>query len=190
MRRRVLAVVALMGVVLSVSTACDGPGVNGSDSSGANPSSPVATSLPADTVSSLTAAEICAVLTPRDMAPLTDGAVTEPPVPVNSPDGLPGCKWPVQDGWGWLDLSVFRPVSVEVLQSIAVWTYTVDGDAVGWSSDRNDGLHQCLSVVRSPRTPTGYTLRVMVNAPVSGAEANLCRKAIPQTGKVLRALGW
>ncbi|MGC5258185.1 DUF3558 family protein [Gordonia sp. DT218] len=66
---------------------------------------------PVQSPTALTAEDICAALTPQDIAPLADGEVTKQPEPTDD-RGLPGCDWPVSDGYGSLEMDVFKPFDV------------------------------------------------------------------------------
>ncbi|PXW26980.1 UNVERIFIED_CONTAM: hypothetical protein DES50_11449 [Williamsia faeni] len=133
--------------------------------------------------------EICDTLTPEDMAPLTDGEVTDKPTPTTDL-GLPGCRWPVENGWGWLELSVFEPVSVDALITISEEQYQV-GNSTGYQTFP-DAVYSCRGIVVSPGAPDGYVLGVALDKVIGTTPANpdLCELAIPQTVKVLERLGW
>ncbi|NED61351.1 hypothetical protein G3I15_10490, partial [Streptomyces sp. SID10244] len=116
------ALVILGAVGCGDDTAAD----NTASTSAQIPAGAAAGSTPVENPTRLSSADICAVLTPDDVAPLTDGKVTESPTPTDT-QGLPGCKWPVQDGWGWLELGVSKPTSEKALISASKSNYAVGG---------------------------------------------------------------
>jgi hypothetical protein len=135
----------------------------------------------------MSAEQICATLTPNDIAPLTDGEVTDKPQPTMNL-GSPGCRWPVENGYGWLAIDVFKPVSVDAILATAVRQYKV-GDGTGYQQFDADGSTLCQALVRTPQMPDGYLVRVKLDGG-GDHSANLCEKSVPQTEKVLEALKW
>ncbi|GAA3709575.1 hypothetical protein GCM10022238_25710 [Gordonia hankookensis] len=134
----------------------------------------------------LTAEDICAALTPQDIAPLTDGDVTEQPEPKND-RGLPGCEWPVSDGYGSLEMDVFKPFDVNIILGSAMVRQFPVGDGTVYQQTQDDAS-TCRALVRTPNTPKGFVLRVRLDGQADASK--LCESAIPQTEKVLKALGW
>lgn len=194
---RIVAVTIAVVTLLLATTACRGAtDVDGSSSSATSPATASPAQSPTEQApvsedgeppTTMTAAQICASLTPQDMAPLTSGTVTDKPQPTMNL-GLPGCKWPVENGYGWLAIDVFKPVSVDAVLTTAVSQYKV-GDGTGYQQFDDDGTTMCQALVRTPRTPDGYLLGVKIDGAGDGS-ANLCTKSVPQTEKVLEALKW
>ncbi|GAC67968.1 DUF3558 family protein [Gordonia soli] len=153
-------------------------------------SRPAADQTGDETVSSptsMTAEQICDVLSEQDIAPLTVEKVTDGPEPTHDL-GLPGCKWPVQNDYGWLRIGVFEPYDVAtILKVTTVREYPV-GRGVGHQQFDADGKLRCSALVQTPRTPPGYLVSVKLDG--GPDDVNLCEAAVPQTDKVVRALGW
>lgn len=190
MTKRQMFGAALLTVATIVTAAACGKGDDPSEPSRASAST--VTSVPETdhthpNPTSFTPERFCEILTPDDVAPLTDGNVTDSPSTSNF-RGLPGCKWPVQNGYGWLEVDVFHPVDVDALLSIAKARYPVGG-GTGYQQLSADGTGSCQALVQTPRMPKGYVLRVNMNGS-NDLTNNLCTKSAPQTEKVLKALGW
>jgi hypothetical protein len=143
---------------------------------------------PIESPTSLTGEQFCATLSSADIAPLTQGEVTDAPTPTDD-RGLPGCKWPVRDGYGWLDIAVFKPFDVDILLDarLVADQYPLSNGTMYLTT--KEPISMCRSVVRTPATPDGFLLSVAVDGPVD-ATVNACKTAIPQAEKVLHALGW
>ncbi|MEE4025368.1 DUF3558 family protein [Gordonia sp. PKS22-38] len=142
---------------------------------------------PVESPTDLTSEQICEVLAPEDVAPLAEGEITEPPTPTIE-RGLPGCKWPVREGYGWLEISVSKPFDVDILLDTTVSGEYPIGDGTMYRHTQED-ISLCRSSVQTPETPDGYLLKVAVAGSPSDT-TNACEAAIPQTEKVLQALGW
>lgn len=144
---------------------------------------------PVETVASPTALssqQLCATVTPQDMAPLVlEGPVTNPPTPT-SRNGLPGCSWPLRDTYGSLTLTLIHPPALDAVLGSVPTTYPV-GTGTGYQFGQGHGL--CMAWVRTPATPPGFALSVDVDGNLE-SPANVCEQARPQTQKVLTALGW
>ncbi|WAC57575.1 DUF3558 family protein [Gordonia sp. SL306] len=141
---------------------------------------------PVQSPTALTAEAICAALTPQDIAPLTDGDVTKQPEPKDD-RGLPGCEWPVSDGYGSLEMDVFKPFDVSIILDSAVVRQFPVGDGTVYQQTKDDAS-TCRALVKTPDTPKGFVLRVRLDGQADASK--LCESAIPQTEKVLKALGW
>lgn len=200
MRIKRTCAVAFAGLAMLAIAAC------GSDDSGDNvaTTSPLTRSSDADSGSTgapasraagmaevkLSPDQVCALLNASDMAPLTDGKITDQPTPTNT-EGLPGCKWPVQNGYGWLAASALRPANVDViLSATSVRTFTLpDGGTVHQQFDK-EGKTSCQALVRTEKMPKDLLLSVKVDTARADDSANLCEKAAPQISKVLSGFSW
>ena len=187
-RSKTFAAVALA----VVATACGSTDVN-TDSMAKTSTEPFVfpteTTLSADAQQFRSPQEICAALTPQDMAPLTNGEVTDEPAPTYN-GGLPGCEWPVQDGYGWLQLSVFKQVSIDALIANSEEQFQV-GNSTAYQTFPDTG-YTCRGIVVSSDAPKGYVLNFALDKALGTGTVNpdLCELAIPQTTKVLERLGW
>ncbi|AZG45631.1 DUF3558 family protein [Gordonia insulae] len=174
-------------LVLFTLSACTTTSDTSSETLGPSPVPPVVETPATDpNPTGFSPEQLCETLTPDDVAPLTDGEVTDAPTPTSF-RGLPECKWPVENGYGWLKMGVFMPVDANGLLATAARKYPV-GDGMGYQLLPGDN-GTCKAMVQTPRVPEGYVLSVDVN-PSDDMESNLCEKAVPQTEKVLKALGW
>ncbi|MGC4960917.1 DUF3558 family protein [Gordonia sp. DT101] len=188
--RRLSWTIATTALVAMGAVACgDDPATdNTASSSNQIPTGVAAQSASVENPTQLSGADICAVLSPEDVAPLTNGKVTDSPKPTDT-QGLPGCKWAVQDGWGWLEIGVSKPTNESALISASKSNYQVGGGTAYEQFD--EGLATCQAYVQVPGAPKGYGLRISLDAPMGQLDkTNLCESAIPQTEKVLKALGW
>ncbi|MCX2963169.1 DUF3558 family protein [Gordonia aquimaris] len=156
------------------------------DASQATDTPAASTETQRESPTTLTGQDMCAVLTDDDLAPLRDGAVTNAPEPTDD-RGLPGCEWPLSDGYGELKVEVFQPVDATVILENAVLSeYPIAGGTVYQQTE--DGQSSCRALVKTADTPDGFLLRVLVDGDAD--DGSVCRSAIPQTEKVLQALGW
>jgi hypothetical protein len=142
---------------------------------------------PVDSPTDVTAEQLCEVLSPEDIAPLTEGEITEPPTPTTE-RGLPGCAWPVREGYGSLEISVSKPFDVNIVLDTTVSGEYPIGDGTMYRHTQED-ISLCRASVQTPDMPDGYLLAVAV-AGSSDDPMNACEAAIPQAEKVLQALGW
>ena len=171
-RKRIIGTAATLLAVAWAGTAC------GSDSDGG------------DAGGTLTATELCAVLTDADLAPLREEAVDSEPEPDESAV-IRECRWPVAPGWGFLTIKVFEPAAgTELFTGGAERTIEV-GAATGYVTSKSDWSSCSMSVI-GPRTPDGFLLAVDYDMPYGMAETDPdhCKKVVPQREKVLEALGW
>lgn len=138
----------------------------------------------------ITAEQFCGALSTADLAPLRDGPVSDRPQETTD-EGLPGCKWPVSDGWGWLKMEVFSPASVDALIQVSKSSYPVGAGTAYRQLQGSPGDSCSGAIVTMPNAPTGYVLNLKYDRPVPIADASdACQKTTPQVEKVLKKLGW
>ncbi|MEE4025367.1 DUF3558 family protein [Gordonia sp. PKS22-38] len=188
MRNVTKASLAAAATLIALTVGACGDSSTGDDSASSGMPAPL--SAPAETQrespTTLTGQEICAVLTNDDLAPLTVGEVAMEPEPTDD-RGLPGCDWPLSDGYGSLKIEVFQPVDVDIiLENAVVSEYPIAAGTMYQQTE--DGQSSCRALVKTAGTPDGFLLRVLVDGDAD--DGSVCRSAIPQTEKVLQALGW
>ncbi|MGC5258183.1 hypothetical protein ACPXCG_17710 [Gordonia sp. DT218] len=85
-------------------------------------------------------------------------------------------------------MAVSKPVDVNIVLGNTVSGKYPVGDGTMYRHTK-EGISMCRSSVQTPRTPEGFLLTVKVDGSVD-SKVNACESAIPQTEKVLKALGW
>lgn len=173
-------------IALTIGACGDSSPDDASQATGTPTTSTASVETQRESPTTLTGQDICAVLADDDLAPLRDGAVTKEPEPTDD-RGLPGCEWPLSDGYGELKVEVFQPVDPSIILENAVLSeFSIAGGTVYQQTE--DGQSSCRALVKTADTPDGFLLRVLVDGDAD--DGSVCRSAIPQTEKVLQALGW
>lgn len=98
---------------------------------------------------------------------------------------------PAGTGWRFLTIKVFEPAAgTELFTDGAERTIEV-GEVTGYVTGESDWSSRSTAVI-GPGTPHGFLPAVDYDMRYGMAENDLdrCEKVVPQTGKVLEALGW